>query len=1769
MADSYWEAIKRGLKSVFTGVVSGYAGLPSNVAGGLAVGTTAQKFPTTPAAPQAIAQITQQRQEAVTKAAEPYVSKAVETAAGPAEFFKVSTAVDKTLQAANEFYEFAYPKISRPVTTALLLKADEISGQGLDFIKNWNLSKEVSPGQAAANLVSKGYRTIGLSPLAEKTGVSIPPFLDPNFNIADPDQRKKAFQDDIFGKLWTGTMDGLANWYADPLVIVGKGAKVARIAGLERPVQTAEDVARVRSELDSHGMWLKTGGQVGRETPMGVAVQDLVGKTGAQAYDSKLVRNSNNPTFMAGVAGDIDNYDDMAHFFAAAYGDNNSLLRLAQSRASIADEITRMKDILDPIEKRLNDIPWGQGTDMEKITPTIEEWNRLNEVLTDLQRRDTALARAMSENVGDYRLITDYSSAADVQLFGKNIGVAIEKARAAASDAYHNFTFYTETFQKTPFSRPVAVIQAAFNKLPRGLVKVDGLGTADSFNEIKYALNSVKSLRNPDYIPLKNDLAQQYLTARNATERAAAVNRIEEEAKDLIAAEMGFTAEEANRIYSQFASVRNVITSSFKQKGFWVDDNGKLITSPFWKSELPNVVPMMDFKDFEKALRMYKLFGEKGGKLVVAGRETSDYIDFLNSFWKASVLTRMGYPIRNAIDGSLRASLVLGSMSKTENTLRTFGKNIKTRAKISTNFVGDTIALRNPAQLRTYTGKLVASRNNFIEVRNQILDELAPKEYYANASGTFGKRIDPEDVDFAIRFSAFDLLNDNQRKNFLQLKKLKSEQNGLLFGKDLEKYKELEEKAFGRYVRSQIVPNLPKGTTLVYADYPSGKVFYKIPGAKGRIPKGAIPTPETRKGLPPSMLEMEVAPGKKFKARAKEPSARPDIRVVTSYEVSRAKNYEDIADIIGEEQMRRIRLYTDAINSFDKQINDKILQAQELAAIRNELKIVKSGEGVDTYITPKGQSVEVSGAFSGPAGLIVRKEASGDQSLNWLTENQSYLSFDAAKGSTSALFEGKLGTRIAAVAPTDPQYFNELAKFTNNILRNDQLAMRILKGESDYDISKWLRSKEGDFYLREIDADIKTSDILPHIQEARSRIYKLFPDTQMRSLVARDTLTPEQFDMLMRGNPNLISVPGREIMENTLGYGSGTVKRLISKNISSLFKVIGTTPENNLVAWPFYEKLYKKNLQREINLAEGLGKNLQDENVIINLQRTAHANTKKVVNETLYRITNNSGISNTLRFVIPFFNAQYNAVKVYGRLLAQDPSRLARASQIWNMPNRIATVVDNEGNQVPPGAGPSTDQYILFTIPEGMQGKFGIPKGYQISIPKNSLNVFLQGQNPLLPSFGIPVTMSVSQFAKSRPENIESARGWLERNFGKEFADGVMSSILPFGQPAANPWDLLLPAAGQKIKAQQQGLDNIAKANAVVSAMKTQYYEWVQNGRVGSQPTFGDAERLANQLYDIRIAANLVLPFTFTFRPEWQVIVEDYRKAIDDPNIGLDKVNDYILNKYGDLGYILTASSNMNKTGVSPTISAVRNQKEFEPLIKDLDRIGGGVPGLVGFVVNYGINADKYSVAAANYFRDKEVRIGGNYKYTERRDPEEVLKDREISLGWTYYTKLAAGRDAKIAELQKMGYKVASINSPVMKQLGYDKDWENALTNLERLYPAWAEERRLGIQDINKTNRYIAGLTRIVQDEKFMKKNGNTPTMKAISDYIVNRTYLVQELQRREAQGGSKSLANKSNQDLKDTWENYVLQLSVYDGGFSELYNRYLDNDKFEVIKNG
>jgi hypothetical protein len=1695
---------------------------------------------------------------ATLKKSQELARQSVDSFLKPTEEIGAAQAADSLFGLVDQVYTTLRPVVTEPLSAYYLTAADFYSNQGLNLLKNWNLAKEVSPGQAMSNYYSEGLDQFGITDYAKKEGLKLPTFLDPNFNIADPIARKKAFQDEIFGKITSGFLDGTVAWYTDPLVIGGKAIAAGRRMTITRPINSYDDVITMRADLDTHGIYVKTEGAMGRKTPIGMAAERLVGKNTVEALTDPLVKNSTNPRLLARLTGNANTYDDVADIIAASAGDATSMNKLRVNQAATAEEITRQQNILTDMQKDLATVDWGAGSVPEKILAKEAEKVKMQSVLDDLMKRDENLRVALTERVGDYRLIQNLTAGINREILGTNIGVQIERLRGLGAAAEHNVTFFPKSFQDNWLGQKVSSITMAWNKLPSGIVRVDGGGLADSGTELKAIINSIPDFKLASSadeaainLETKTKMIDDYISATSAKERRNALKAIEEQAVDVIAARHGYDAAEAKEMYKAWDQMKARILDDFESRGSFIDDNGDIVVSAFWKSEMPNIVPMLDFKDFDNFLGSNKTIIS-----LKTGAEES--FDMLNSFFKVSVLTRLGYPIRNTIEGQTRIMTILNSMVKADDVISNFAKNTATRAKRASLYATRTISITNPRQINSGLNKLIYQRNSMVDARASMLDQILEKQYYAGATGVFGRKLEKETVESAILSET--LLKEKDTMRFLELQYKMKEQEGLLFGKDHKEYLDILNKAYKAYVKKEVLPTLPKDVTLVYADAFGGGVYYKLEGSV--LPRKAVGDFETRKGFPAQMLGDIKGPVKEINIRGKEPS--PDVRIFTTYEKSRDVNYENIAELLGEEYMTGLRTFTQNINMIDEEVMSLIEKSMKLNAARAELKIVRSGEKPFIVITPSGKRIEFSGAYQGPNADLIRSEASGAKTLNWMSEQDGYVTFNALKGSKmpGGGRRGQFTGEPVKVAPTDPQYWQEMSRIVNQIYRNDQLAMRLLLNQSDEEIAGWLLSKKGQFYLREIDADVSRKEVLLHIQEARSRIQKTIPDPLVRQLVAKEELTPQQFEILLRDQPNLDLLAGQEFVENGLRVGRGSVRRKLQKMASNVINTIGTMPEDRLVSWPFYQRLYENALRQEVRLAERAGKDIASEDWILQAQRTAHDTARTTLNKTLYRVFNNTGASSFMRFVVPFFNAQYNAVWFYGKTFVKDPSKLARASMIWNSPNRVATVVDEEGNKVPTGVGPSTPAYLLFTLSPEQRKTFGIPGGYNVYIPKNSLNIFLQGENPLAPAFGLPVMIPTTVIANSKPEWIDNIDKFVKEIAGEKAADMTLRSILPFGRSVKEPVSQAFPAWLQKSIQRVEGDDNKVYASIVGTAMKVNEIEWRKNGQVGPRPTYDDAIKTANQLYKIRIAANLTLPVAITLKPEWQFIVNEYVRALKDPNVGPEKVFDFLYDKWGIEGLIATAPSTRTETGVVKTIGAVKNAKKYKNLISQFDKSYQRLPLLAGFIANYGTVDSGGEEYSANYFSDRKLRAGGKTVWSESRAADDVVEDREIQIGWAYYQKFKEALNIELVE-----QKISGLGTAASRDAGLDDEWEDSISQLKEYLPVWAKAFDNPQKVIGTAESYVKGLETIVQDKKWMADNGKTPGAQAIVGFLETRKVLVEDLQQRKRDGGSANIENPDNVDLLEDWKGYIRDLSIYSTEFANLYSRVLENDKLGVIK--
>jgi hypothetical protein len=94
--------------------------------------------------------------------------------------------------------------------------------------------------------------------------------------------------------------------------------------------------------------------------------------------------------------------------------------------------------------------------------------------------------------------------------------------------------------------------------------------------------------------------------------------------------------------------------------------------------------------------------------------------------------------------------------------------------------------------------------------------------------------------------------------------------------------------------------------------------------------------------------------------------------------------------------------------------------------------------------------------------------------------------------------------------------------------------------------------------------------------------------------------------------------------------------------------------------------------------------------------------------------------------------------------------------------------------------------------------------------------------------------------------------------------------------------------------------------------------------------------------------------------------------------------------------------------------------------------------------------------------------------------------------------------------------------------------------------------------DGSKTNRIIAGLGKIVTNEKYVENNKNNVTFKSINKYLEFRKLIANELLSREV----RSLDAKANIDLRFVYDALVNKLKNDDKlGFSYVYDRFLSQD--------
>ena len=581
----------------------------------------------------------------------------------------------------NKYYENISKPIGRGISTALLLTDKDNpefkDGFQLSDVKaTYNkYAKDISPGQALLgaselspfNLVGRSVSNIAENIAGKPVG---PTMWQGSFDIYDAEQRKKAFSDEMTGKILSGTFDAAITWYADPLSKVGKAMKVARGGGkvFGKEFQGVLDPKLGVKTDFSTDAWDKF---------LRFAVQDSTDSV--KLLPHRIVDKSSNPELLASVLGEIRVSQFTNPELIAKYGSaENAAVEVARTvmQAATGNQAAKMKiwnspqfakyaAKIDRAKGELNPWEWLKKAEKDaKASGDVNLWlaKPENAVVYEKIKKELSSIMYNNQTIANAIMLT----ADEIVGTGASKFASIEAKRIGKAVKTSNNIILKEFPADGPFGIAIKVPQFFRSEVPSGWVRNKGVGSSGSYKELAAFGNSVKAWDNPEGIKVKQKLLDEYVRAN--TDEALRQNVIDKFEKQAIFAtakriKPDVTEQEIADFYKKYQQKRSDITDAIKRGGKtgFISEDGTIYSTRQLSSQIANATPMIDIKAFARIVKMQT---GKGGTFASLIERSNTGYDIFNALWKPSVLLRFGYTIRNVTEGSLRAVAMLGSLTE-------------------------------------------------------------------------------------------------------------------------------------------------------------------------------------------------------------------------------------------------------------------------------------------------------------------------------------------------------------------------------------------------------------------------------------------------------------------------------------------------------------------------------------------------------------------------------------------------------------------------------------------------------------------------------------------------------------------------------------------------------------------------------------------------------------------------------------------------------------------------------------------------------------------------------------------------------------------------------------------------------------------------------------------------------------------------------------------------------------------------------------------------
>lgn len=820
------------------------------------------------------------------------------------------------------------------------------------------------------------------------------------------------------------------------------------------------------------------------------------------------------------------------------------------------------------------------------------------------------------------------------------------------------------------------------------------------------------------------------------------------------------------------------------------------------------------------------------------------------------------------------------------------------------------------------------------------------------------------------------------------------------------------------------------------------------------------------------------------------------------------------------------------IEDFDLQLDSKTAAAAR--ALRKEY-----GTGSTLIRNPDGSTFEVPNVFEGHQGELMRGLMSSNKVIDDLMLNHANalklmrMQANGHKVYSPPKFTPEAFRRGTEANKKAVRYFHQWADLVNNQIGNSPIWHKMLEGQSDDAITRWLiETADGADVRRQMGRlDPNEGSVALWVNEHRAALNMYVPSKRVQRLLAKGRIEPSD---LRRSTPD-------DLMPDVFGPDVELLEsNFFGRLAESLWHSLGTVPIDALSRHPFAKATYDTHIRSLIRSSDS---KWIDDAAIKDMQKVAYQHTINEVRKTLFDLTDATNMTDALRFIAPFWNAQSEAITKWIGIIADRPETVVRFFNGNRAIYKNFIIEDEEGNEVEHSAREGglfglgiyhpTDRVILNVPDWARKGPLGksLEAIGTLGIPMGSANTVLQGEFPLFPSTGPYITIPVDKFMRAFSDtygvtNVENdAYRWM----------------FPIGRPsggAAGIMEQLVPGWGRRVMGATGPEDSVARANLFWQVGREMQLEAQKKGE--KPPTNAEIEKAANWLWRLRIVTGMVSPVQVQFRPKNQMWVDEAHRYRQE--IGADWFDAFV-EEYGKEAAIYAISSSNSVAGVPPTTMGMEEWAENKTLIQKYPHWGEAIISPEAYGDDY--NQDAYRAQF-------EINLGPGDARTLRNvtDPNARQAEAETRLGWLEFRKFSAGIDA---ELFARGLtNIAQENALDLRLMK-----AQFLAELSSEYPAWRT-------DYDNRADNMGQLVAELQSFAFNKEFDKRPDFQGVRQYLIIRNEATQILDQLYATGGSRSLQNTEdprNVELRRWFYDQVGSLIEANPSFGEFYSRFLDGD--------